>query len=53
MKKKSPIYFSIGNDKVKIIDGHIYFENENGETTVYVNIPSVISAIQSKFLGEK
>lgn len=52
-KQESPRFFSIGNDKVKIIDGRFYLENEDGETNMYINIPSVISAIQSKFFGEK
>lgn len=51
--QESPRFFSIGSDKVKIIDGRFYLEDEEGETNVFINIPSIIGAIQSKILGEK
>ncbi|RRJ55392.1 hypothetical protein EIM20_29065 [Pseudomonas aeruginosa] len=51
--QESARFFSIGNDKVKIIDGRFYLEDDNGETNMYINIPSVISAIQSRLFGEK
>ncbi|EGQ3127604.1 hypothetical protein QWY52_13455 [Staphylococcus aureus] len=52
-QKESPRFFSIGNNRINIVDGRFFLKDENGETNIYVNIPSVISAIQSKFLGEK
>ncbi|WP_457817828.1 hypothetical protein [Staphylococcus aureus] len=52
-EKESARYFKIENDKIKIIDGRFYLEDKNGETAVYVNISSIVSAIQSKLLGEK
>ncbi|HFO1907781.1 TPA: hypothetical protein ACHHLG_002715 [Staphylococcus aureus] len=52
-QKKSPRFFSIGNNRINIVDGRFFLKDENGETNIYVNIPSVINAIQSKFLGEK
>lgn len=51
--QESPRFFSIGSDKVKIIDGRFYLEDEEGETNIFINIPSIIGAIQSKILGEK
>ncbi|MFW3634641.1 hypothetical protein [Staphylococcus aureus] len=51
--QESPRFFSIGSDKVKIIDGRFYLEDEEGETNIFINIPSIIGAIQSKFFGEK
>lgn len=51
--QESPRFFSIGSDKVKIIDGRFYLEDEEGETNVFINIPSIIGAIQSKIFGEK
>ncbi|HDG8341297.1 TPA: hypothetical protein PBS27_002692 [Staphylococcus aureus] len=52
-QKESPRFFSIGNNRINIVDGRFFLKDENGETNIYVNIPSVINAIQSKFLGEK
>lgn len=51
--KESARFFLLENEKIKIIDGRIYLYDDNGETSVFVDIPSVIGALQSKFLGEK
>lgn len=51
-EKETPRFFSIGNDKIKIIDGKFYLEDDNKNTTVFINIPSLVGALQSKFLGE-
>ncbi|OEL08309.1 hypothetical protein [Staphylococcus equorum] len=51
--KESARFFSLGNDKIKVIDGRFYLQDDEGSTNVYVDIPSVIGALQSKFLGEK
>lgn len=51
--QESPRFFSVGNDKVKIIDGRFYLEDEDGDTNIFINIPSIIGAIQSKIFGEK
>lgn len=51
-EKENARYFSLGTDRIKIIDGRFYLEDENHETKVYINIPSLIGALQSKFLGE-
>ncbi|WP_215392827.1 hypothetical protein [Staphylococcus aureus] len=51
-ERESARYFKIENERIKIIDGRFYLEDKNGEVTVYVNIPSIIGAIQSKLLGE-
>ncbi|WP_317956134.1 hypothetical protein [Staphylococcus sp. NWU MKU2] len=47
-QKESPRFFSIGNNRINIVDGRFFLKDENGETNIYVNIPSVINAIQSK-----
>lgn len=51
--KESARFFSLDNEKIKIIDGRIYLYDNSGETSVFIDIPSVIGALQSKFLGEK
>ncbi|HAR5547599.1 TPA: hypothetical protein I1T43_002335 [Staphylococcus aureus] len=52
-KKENPRFFSMENNRVKIIDGRFYLIDDSGETSVFVNISSIIGAIQSKLLGEK
>ncbi|WP_319596342.1 hypothetical protein [Streptomyces sp. ID05-04B] len=52
-QQESPRFFSIGNERLKIIDGRFYLNDENGEQTVYIDVPSVIGALQEKFLGER
>lgn len=51
-KQESARYFEVGNDKIKIIDGRFYLYGEDGERNVFIDVPSVIGALQSKFLGE-
>lgn len=53
-QKESPRFFSVCNDRIKIIDGRFFLESkEDNDTTAFVDIPSIISALESKFLGEK
>ncbi|HAC5789065.1 TPA_asm: hypothetical protein GZX72_14680, partial [Listeria monocytogenes] len=52
-KKEDTRFFKIEKGNIKVVDGRIYFQDDENNTSVFVNVPQLIGTLQSRLLGEK